>query len=67
MRLPEPSGLSTVHLASRICAGEYAFVKKPRTPLGPMISARTGLDQAADWFARLYAHEPNIFKVIVEP
>jgi L-iditol 2-dehydrogenase len=33
----------------------------------PMISARTGLDQAASWFDRLYRHEPNLMKVIVQP
>jgi threonine dehydrogenase-like Zn-dependent dehydrogenase len=32
-----------------------------------MISARTGLDEAASWFDRLYKHEPNLMKVIVQP
>jgi len=32
-----------------------------------MISARTPLDQAASWFDRLYRHEPNLMKVIVQP
>jgi L-iditol 2-dehydrogenase len=32
-----------------------------------MISARTGLDDAAGWFSRLYAHEPKLMKVIVQP
>jgi L-iditol 2-dehydrogenase len=32
-----------------------------------MISARTGLDEAASWFDRLYRHEPNLMKVIVQP
>lgn len=32
-----------------------------------MISGRTGLDQAASWFNRLYHHEPNLMKVIVQP
>lgn len=33
----------------------------------PMISAKAPLEQAADWFQRLYNHEPNIFKVILQP
>jgi L-iditol 2-dehydrogenase len=32
-----------------------------------MISARTPLDDAAGWFSRLYGHEPNLMKVIVQP
>ena len=33
-----------------------------------MISARTGLDpRAASCFDRLYRHEPNLMKVIVQP
>jgi len=32
-----------------------------------MISARTPLDEAANWFDRLYRHEPNLMKVIVQP
>ena len=33
----------------------------------PMISGRTSLDEAAGWFDRLYRHEPNLMKVIVQP
>jgi threonine dehydrogenase-like Zn-dependent dehydrogenase len=32
-----------------------------------MISARTPLEEAASWFNRLYHHEPNLMKVIVQP
>ncbi|MEX2260798.1 MAG: galactitol-1-phosphate 5-dehydrogenase [Bryobacteraceae bacterium] len=32
-----------------------------------MISARTPLDDAPVWFNRLYHHEPNLMKVIVQP
>ena len=32
-----------------------------------MISARTPLEDAAGWFNRLYNHEPNLMKVIVQP
>ena len=35
--------------------------------VGPMISARTPLDDAPGWFDRLYRHEPNLMKVIVQP
>ncbi len=33
----------------------------------PLISARAPLDEAASWFERLYAHEPNLMKVIIQP
>ena len=32
-----------------------------------MISASTPLEDAAGWFNRLYNHEPNLMKVIVQP
>lgn len=32
-----------------------------------MISARSSLDEAPGWFRRLYDHEPNLMKVIVQP
>src|SRR4029434_10361084 len=32
-----------------------------------MISARSGLSEWASWFDRLYKHEPNLMKVIVQP
>jgi L-iditol 2-dehydrogenase len=32
-----------------------------------MISARTPLEEAPAWFSRLYKHEPNLLKVIVQP
>jgi L-iditol 2-dehydrogenase len=32
-----------------------------------MISARTPLEEAPSWFDRLYRHEPNLMKVIVQP
>jgi L-iditol 2-dehydrogenase len=32
-----------------------------------MISARTPLEDASSWFSRLYSHEPNLMKVIVQP
>ena len=32
-----------------------------------LISALTPLEDAASWFDRLYRHEPNLMKVIVQP
>jgi threonine dehydrogenase-like Zn-dependent dehydrogenase len=32
-----------------------------------MISAKVSLDDAPDAFRRLYNHEPNLMKVIVQP
>jgi len=33
----------------------------------PMISATVGLEQGAEMFDRLYAREPNLTKVILNP
>jgi L-iditol 2-dehydrogenase len=33
----------------------------------PMISARAPLSQGVEWFERLYSHEPNLMKVILQP
>jgi L-iditol 2-dehydrogenase len=33
----------------------------------PIISARAPLDEGARWFERLYAHEPGLMKVILQP
>src|SRR5436309_14889645 len=56
------------HCAS---AGEYPacieLLSTGKIRVDSMISARTGLDQAASWFDRLYKHEPNLMKVIVQP
>ena len=38
-----------------------------RIRVDSMISARTPLENAASWFDRLYKHEPNLMKVIVQP
>jgi L-iditol 2-dehydrogenase len=52
-------------------SGEYpaciALLSSGKIRVDSMISARTGLDQAAGWFDRLYKHEPNLMKVIVQP
>jgi L-iditol 2-dehydrogenase len=33
----------------------------------PLISARTSLEEAPGWFERLYAREPGLMKVVVQP
>ncbi|MBM3810981.1 MAG: galactitol-1-phosphate 5-dehydrogenase [Acidimicrobiia bacterium] len=33
----------------------------------PLITARAPLEEGASWFNRLYSHEPNLMKVILEP
>lgn len=52
-------------------AGEYpaciALLSSGAIRVDSMISARTSLDDAPGWFDRLYKHEPNLMKVIVQP
>jgi L-iditol 2-dehydrogenase len=52
-------------------SGEYPacieLLSSGKIRVDSMISARTGLDEAASWFDRLYRHEPNLMKVIVQP
>ena len=52
-------------------SGEYPacieLLSTGRIRVDSMISARTSLDNAASWFDRLYKHEPNLMKVIVQP
>src|SRR5713101_34061 len=52
-------------------AGEYpaciALLSSGAIKVDSMISARTGLDEAASWFDRLYNREPDLMKVIVHP
>jgi len=52
-------------------SGEYPacieLLSSGRIRVDSMISARTSLDDAASWFDRLYKHEPNLMKVIVQP
>jgi L-iditol 2-dehydrogenase len=35
--------------------------------VAPLISAVAPLHEGPQWFARLYAHEPNLMKVILDP
>lgn len=52
-------------------AGEYPaciqLLSSGAIQVDSMISARTPLDEAPVWFHRLYRHEPNLMKVIVQP
>src|SRR4051794_10539768 len=52
-------------------SGEYpaciALLSSGAIKVDSMITARTGLDDAPSWFDRLYKHEPNLMKVIVQP
>ena len=52
-------------------SGEYPacieLLSSGRIKVDSMISARTPLENAASWFDRLYKHEPNLMKVIVQP
>ena len=58
-------------LGSCASSGEYPacieLLSSGRIRVDSMISARTSLDDAASWFDRLYKHEPNLMKVIVQP
>jgi L-iditol 2-dehydrogenase len=52
-------------------AGEYPacieLLSSGAIRVDSMISGRTPLEEAATWFTRLYRHEPNLMKVIVQP
>jgi L-iditol 2-dehydrogenase len=52
-------------------AGEYPqcieLMASGAIKVDNLISARTSLEDAASWFDRLYRHEPNLMKVIVQP
>jgi L-iditol 2-dehydrogenase len=52
-------------------SGEYPacieLLSRGAIRVDSMISAKSPLDEAASWFDRLYKHEPNLMKVIVQP
>ncbi len=58
-------------LGSAASQGEYpeslAMIADGRIQVDPLISARTGLEDAGDWFDRLYKGEKGLMKVMVEP
>ncbi|MFT7642006.1 MAG: L-iditol 2-dehydrogenase, partial [Pirellulaceae bacterium] len=51
--------------------GEYPqcidLLNRGAIKVEPLISARTPLEDAPSWFARLYEGEVGLMKVIVEP
>ncbi|MBL8233570.1 MAG: galactitol-1-phosphate 5-dehydrogenase [Bryobacterales bacterium] len=52
-------------------AGEYPacidLLVKGMIKVDPIISAKVPLEEGASWFNRLYKHEPNLMKVILQP
>jgi L-iditol 2-dehydrogenase len=52
-------------------AGEYPqaieLVASGRIQVKPLISATAPLEEGPRWFERLYAHEPNLMKVVLTP
>jgi len=52
-------------------AGEYPeameLASSGKIKVAPLISAVAPLHEGPQWFARLYAHEPNLMKVILDP
>lgn len=51
--------------------GEYPacidLLQKRAIQVEPLITAKASLEEAPDWFARLYAGEPGAMKVIIDP
>ena len=51
--------------------GEYpeciALMAKGSINVAPMMTAKAPLSDGASWFDRLYAHEPNVMKIVLEP
>lgn len=52
-------------------SGEYPeaieLVTSGKIQVKPLITAVAPLDEGPRWFARLYAHEPNLMKIVLEP
>lgn len=52
-------------------SGEYpeciALMGAGSINVAPMLTAKAPLSEGVDWFNRLYAHEPNVMKVVLEP
>jgi L-iditol 2-dehydrogenase len=52
-------------------AGEYSeairLMSHGAITVKPLISAMSSLEQASDWFRRLYNHEAGLLKVVVAP
>jgi threonine dehydrogenase-like Zn-dependent dehydrogenase len=58
-------------LGSCASRGEYPqcldLMGRGKIDVRPLISAVAPLEEGASWFARLYAHEPGLMKVILKP
>jgi L-iditol 2-dehydrogenase len=52
-------------------AGEYPqamqWIAEGKIKVAPLITAIAPLDEGPSWFARLYAREPNLMKVVLDP
>jgi L-iditol 2-dehydrogenase len=52
-------------------AGEYpqaiAMIDRGEIQVKPLITAVAALDDGPQWFERLYAHEPNLMKIVLTP
>jgi L-iditol 2-dehydrogenase len=52
-------------------AGEYPqameWIAAGRIKVAPLITAVAPLEEGPSWFARLYAREPNLMKVVLDP
>jgi L-iditol 2-dehydrogenase len=52
-------------------SGEYpaciALMGSGAINVSPMLSAKAPLEEGPRWFERLYAHDPNLMKVVLEP
>jgi L-iditol 2-dehydrogenase len=58
-------------IGSCASSGEYPacidLLARGAIQVEPLISARAPLEEAPSWFDRLYNHEPNLMKVIIQP
>jgi L-iditol 2-dehydrogenase len=52
-------------------SGEYPeamqLIAEGKIKVGPLITAVAPLTDGPEWFGRLYAHEPNLMKIVLDP
>ena len=52
-------------------AGEYPqamqLIAEGKIKVGPLITAVAALTEGPEWFRRLYAREPNLMKIVLDP
>lgn len=52
-------------------SGEYpqciALMGRGSINVAPFLTAKAPLEEGASWFERLYGHEPNLMKIVLEP